>query len=269
MDVIGTIIVDDEEEAREGLRSLLAREDDIEILALSENGLNAIEMIRNYKPDLVFLDIQMPEINGFEVLNSLPDDLLPAVIFVTAYDEYALKAFDVHALDYLLKPFTDERFHQALDHAREQLRGSPEQSVEAQVRNLLRSYREEKSGNPDSLIHSGGTAGDAVNPERLIIKVDGKIKFLSLQNLRRIEAQDYYVKLYHGEDTYLIRESMKEMEKQLPDDRFLRIHNSNIVNVTFIKEMEPYFSGGYIVTLTTGEELKMSRGYAKNISFLK
>lgn len=269
MSSIRTVIVDDEEEAREGLRSLLDNQDDVEVVALLENGLEAIEKIQKHEPDLVFLDIQMPEINGFEVLSSLPSHSLPAVIFVTAYDEYALKAFEVHALDYLLKPFTDERFYKALDHAREELDKSTDQSLNHQLKQLLKSYKKDISEKPNALIHEADSIDNAINNERLIIKADGKIKFLSLDNLRWIEAQDYYVKLYYEEETYLVRETMKAMDEQLPGEQFLRIHNSNIINTSYVDEMEPYFSGGYIVKLTTGEELKMSRGYAKKLSFLK
>lgn len=266
MNPIRTIIVDDEEEAREGIQSLLEKEEDIEILGLAENGLDAIKLIQKHKPDLVFLDIQMPEINGFEVMNSLSTKKLPSVIFVTAFDEYALKAFEVHALDYLLKPFTNERFYQALEIAREQLSVN---SIDSQLKELLESYRNNVSKQPNTLIYDPEPSTSAVGPNRLIVKVNGKIRFLLLEELRRIEAQDYYVKLYHKDDTYLIRETMKEMEKMLSGDHFIRIHKSNIVNISFIEEMEPYFSGGYTVTLTTGEELKMSRGYARNISFLQ
>lgn len=261
MSSIRTLIVDDESEAREGLELLLSRDEEVDLIAKCKNGLEAIQQINQLRPDLVFLDIQMPQINGFEVLSSLPEDRMPKVVFVTAYDQYAVQAFQIHAIDYLLKPFTDERFYDCLKHAKERLHQENTSAVDENYHALIDGYRERQSGEKDQMILSSmGTA-----EQRMLIKSGGKIHFIDFAEIRWIEAFDYYVKVHTADRFFLVRESMKKMEAKLSPHNFIRIHKSSIINLDFIKELEPYFNGEYYVKLKEGEKLKLSRTYRKNL----
>lgn len=265
MKKITTLIIDDEKEAREGVRMLVERSEDNDILGLCKNGLEAIQQIDKLKPDLIFLDIQMPEINGFDVLNSISPEHLPLVVFVTAYDQYALKAFELHAVDYLLKPFSDERFFKALHYANQQIRQVTGKPLDSRLNSLLTSYLNERgSGEEDALIHEPKSKLAHLT-NRLVIKSSGKILFLSLDEVIWIEAYDYYVKVHIKGKYYLLRESMKNMESRLPGEQFVRIHKSSIININYLKELEPSFNGEYAVHLTTGEKLKLSRSYREKL----
>jgi len=261
---IKTIIVDDEFEAREGLKLLLEKDDDISLVTDCKNGIEAIEALTNFKIDLMFLDIQMPMVDGFEVVRSTPHDRLPAIVFTTAYDQYAVKAFEVHAIDYLLKPFSDERFHESLDRAKALVR---QKDLEDEARKL------EKIA--EGVIKTGATAEniliDPESPEsksRLIIKENGQIHFIDLSDIIWIEAYDYYVKVHIANRYYMLRESMKKLIQRLPDKLFARIHKSSIINLNFIKTIDLLGNGEYQILLNSGEQLKVSRGFKDKIKHL-
>ncbi|MEM6845605.1 MAG: response regulator [Bacteroidota bacterium] len=256
---IKTAIVDDELEAREGVARLLAKDHQVDVVAVCSNGIEAIQAIREYHPQLLFLDIQMPQVNGFEVLNSIAEEFLPAVIFTTAYDEYTLKAFEVHAIDYLLKPFTDERFYAALNHAKTIIQKN---TTIHQVPNLVRSQL--KAGQTSQLVSESATS------ERFTVKVDGKVHFIPFQEIIWIEAYDYYVKVHVAERFYLLRGSLKKMATRLPNPPFIRVHKSSIINQNHLQQIAPQSNGNeFQLTLTTGEVLNSSRSYRNQIKTLQ
>ena len=248
---IRTLIVDDEPLARERLRKLLQEEEDIEILSECDNGTEAVATIREQKPGLVFLDVQMPELDGFGVLAQLDAGSMPAIIFVTAHDKFALRAFEVHALDYLLKPFDRERFQAALCRARQQL----QQGSAAELSQRLTAlFADLKSGSKPQ--------------DRLAVKSSGRVLFVKLDDIDWVEAADNYVNLHVGSESHLLRETMGALEDKLPARKFLRISRSTIVNVERIKEMQPMFHGEYAVILRTGTRLTLSRGYRDKLNQL-
>lgn len=242
---IRTLIVDDEPLARDRVKRFLRDEDGIEIIGECGNGSDAVTAIKEKKPDLVFLDIQMPEKNGFDVISSLNPKSLPTIIFVTAYDQYALQAFDVHALDYLLKPFTRERIHRAVARAREQIDGRRFGNLDERLTSLIADLK----GNEKKYL------------ERLVVKTTGRVFFLKVDEIDWIEAAGNYVKLHVGRDTHMIRETMNGIETKLDPEKFLRIHRSTVVHIDRIKELHPMFSGDYAVILRDGTELALSRNY--------
>ena len=255
-----SVIVDDEPEAREGVVLLLSDDPDTEVVAVCANGLEAIQAIKEHSPDLLFLDIQMPQINGFEVLNSLNAGQQPAVIFTTAYDEYTLKAFEIHAIDYLLKPFTDERFYQALAHAKKLLhrRSSPS------LQSLLKA-QPLTNDDQNTLIQEERNA----IPDKLVVKSDGRVHFVPYTDIIWVEAYDYYVKVHVKDRYFLLRDSLKHMERRLPSSQFVRIHKSSIVNVQYIASLVPQDTGSdYQVMLTNGVELRSSRSYREDVKQL-
>jgi two-component system LytT family response regulator len=249
---IRTLIVDDEPLAREGVRLLLEGDPEIEVVGEPGNGRDALAAIKRVKPDLVFLDVQMPEMNGFEVLAALPAEQLPAVIFVTAFDRYALRAFEVHALDYLLKPFDDERFADALARAKRQLKLSHVSSLSERLLSLLENVRPE----PDREMLS-----------RIAIKDAGRVVFLDVSEVDWIEAADYYVQLHVGQKSYLHRESMQRLEEKLDPDRFLRIHRSAIVNRRCVRELR-HKGRELLCVLASGVALKVARSQRSKLQKL-
>ncbi|RMG31570.1 MAG: DNA-binding response regulator [Bacteroidetes bacterium] len=253
------MIIDDEAEARAGIKLLLARDEEIRIVGSCSNGLEAIEAITAHQPQLLLLDIQMPEINGFEVLGSLPPTNMPAVIFITAYDQYALRAFDIHAIDYLLKPFTDQRFFEAIRHAKNHIQSASAAQIHQNLRALLAHYQQKLPREElPRLVHESQQ-----QPERMVIKSEGSIIFLPIADIQWIEAHDYYIKIHLEHQSYLLRESMKRILQRLPAQKFCRIHKSSIVNLNFVQELQPVFNGEYAVVMQNGEKLKLSRGYRK------
>ncbi len=261
MNKLAAVIVDDEKQARDGLKVLLARDPKIEVIAVCRNGMQAIDEIARLQPDLLFLDIQMPEINGFEVLNSLPDDILPAVIFATAYDKYALQAFEVHAIDYLLKPFTDARFFEALERAKQQIRGTQTRHISHRLLSLLNDYQDVHGDDPSVLVHEG----EAVKPanDRLVIKSSGKIHLMPLRRIHYFESSDYFVTVHAERQEYMVRESLKSLVARLPESQFFRIHRSTVVNLNMIQTVQPHANGDFAVTLRSGRELRGSRKYRR------
>jgi two-component system, LytTR family, response regulator len=241
---IKVLIADDELLARKFIRRLLKQEPEVEIVAECGNGKEAAAMIRQEKPDLVFLDVQMPEMDGFAVLDAVGLDELPEIIFTTAYESYAIRAFELHALDYLLKPFDQVRFKAAMKHARERLDSRPPGGGRFQIGTLLESIKAQQQ-----------------HLERLIIKADGRITFLNTLEIDWIEADDKYVHLHTAKGKRMVRQTLGAMEAQLDPAKFLRIHRSTIVNIERIKELQPLFSGEHSLLLDNGTKLTLSRSY--------
>ena len=244
--LLRTVIADDEPLARERMRSLLADEDDIEVVAEAADGLSTVDAILTHAPDLVFLDISMPKLDGFGVIEAVGADRMPTVVFVTAYDKHALRAFDVQALDYLLKPFDTDRFQAALRRVRQQIEGGQgdiERRLLALVRDLNRPAR----------------------PERIVVKSSGRLFFLRTDEIDWVEAAGNYVKLHVGAESHLMRETMTAIEQRLNPETFFRIHRSHIVNLERIKELQPWFNGEYVVLLQNGTRLTLSRGYREKL----
>jgi len=251
MEKIRTMIVDDEPLARRGIRAQLKEEKDIEIISECRNGSEAVAAIEKQSPDLVFLDVQMPELDGFGVLDAVGVERMPAVIFVTAYDRYALRAFEVHALDYLLKPFDDERFGKAVQRARRQIERKSIDDLSSRLRGLLDDLQSTRK-----------------YVERLVVKSAGRIFFLSVAEIDWIEAADNYVRLHAGRESHLLRETMSSLEKKLDPAQFVRVHRSRIVNIRKIKELRPLFRGEYDITLRDGTRLESGRGYRDRLQKL-
>lgn len=245
------VIVDDEPIAREGIRTQLAREPAVEIVAECVDGLEAVETIRELAPDLLFLDVQMPGMSGFEVMETIGVDMVPAVVFVTAYDKYALQAFDVNAVDYLLKPFDTERFQKAFQRALVQIQRSNTAAINENLKALLETIKP-------------GTR----YLERLVVKSKGRIFFLPVSEIDWIESADNYVSLHAGRETHLIRETLTRLETKLNPEEFLRIRHAAIVNVKRIRELRPLFKGEYEIVLQNGTKLTSSRRYRRHVEQL-
>ena len=242
---IRTIIVDDETLARERIRKLLEADAEIEIAGEASNGLDAVKLVQKEKPALIFLDVQMPELDGFGVLEKLAREKLPAIIFVTAHDKFALKAFEVHAIDYLLKPFDRARFQIALQRAKEKIQQtSATEKVDQRFSHLIADLRSETK-----------------LPDRLAVKIEGRILVLKIDDLDWIEADGNYVKLHVGKDCHLMRETLSALETRLPAQNFFRVSRSAIVNADRIKELQPMFHGDHILLLRDGTRVTLSRNY--------
>lgn len=238
------LIIDDELPARRKIITFLQDEPEIEIVGEADDGLKAITAIEQLKPDLIFLDIQMPHLTGFEVLQQINESIMPKIIFTTAYDQYALKAFEVHAIDYLLKPFDQERFQKALKHA---LQPATSQLPE-QLSSLISALNKQRN-----------------YLQRLLIKITGRIIIIKVEDIDWIEAEEKYVQLHVGKDKYLYRETMSTLEQELDPQKFVRIHRSYIVQLDFIKELSPWSHGDYLVILKDGTELNMGRNYRERL----
>jgi len=248
---IRTLIVDDEPLARERIGKLLTKEADVEIVGECADGRQALTAIRKHQPDLVFLDVQMPELDGFGVLAQLEAGAMPAVVFVTAHDRFALRAFEVHALDYLLKPFDAERFREALMRARDRLQRQHTGELTQRIGELLADLKTV-----------------AEHQDRLAVKSVGKVLFLSIEEIDWIEAADNYVNLHVGNESHLHRETMAALESRLPRGKFMRISRSTIVNIERIKELQPLFHGEYAVILRNGTRLTLSRSHREKLNRL-
>lgn len=251
MKKIRTLIVDDEPLAREGVRMLLADDPEIAIAGECGNGSAAVKSIVTLEPDLVFLDVQMPEMNGFDVLEQLGADAAPAIIFVTAFDKYAVQAFEVHAVDYLLKPFTRERFFKALGKAKTQIRDQGDDESRERLQGLIE-----------------GLAPRERYLERIVVKSPGRIFFLDVAQIDWIEAADTYVRIHVGRDSHLVRGTMNRLETRLDPNRFLRVHRSTILNLKRVKELHPLFHGEYAITLYDGTQISSGRSYRNKLQRL-
>ncbi|HUR79688.1 MAG TPA: LytTR family DNA-binding domain-containing protein [Thermoanaerobaculia bacterium] len=232
------VIVDDEPLARDGIRMLLERDREIAV-AGEATGTDAAALVARTRPDILFLDIQMPEVDGFALLEQIGADAVPAIVFVTAFDRYALKAFEVHALDYLLKPFDDARFAKALEHAKERVRAQKRGETDARISELL--------------------ADRASAVQRFLIPVREKTIVVNAADIDWIEAADYYVSLHVAGASHLLRRTMDEIEKQLDPRQFFRVHRSAIVNIDRVREIHPLFRGDCALVLSNGAQVKLSR----------
>lgn len=240
---IRVLIVDDEPWARKRIATLLKAEVDVEIVVECADGGTAIKKISELSPDLVFLDVQMPEVDGFDVIEAVGPERMPLVIFATAYDKYALQAFDAHALDYLLKPFDEERFQRALDRARKDLqreKGGSESTLRALLKTLQEGHK---------------------YLQRLVVKSGGRVVFLKASDIDWFEATGNYVTLHVGRDSHLLRGTMNALEPKLNSEQFIRIHRSAIINLDRIKALQPWFRGEQVLVLKDGTELTVGRAF--------
>ena len=244
MEKIRTLIVDDEPLAREGLRLYLDEHHDLDVIGECGDGATAVLAIRDYRPDLVFLDVQMSGLDGFGVLRTIATDAMPVIVFVTAYDQFALQAFEAHAIDYLLKPLDPERLDTALERVRNQLHGKSRRDRDERVLALLSQV--------------GGTPRYI---ERLVTRSDGKIRIIRVDDIDYIEAAGNYAKIHVGGKMHLVREGMNSLESKLDSGKFLRIHRSVIVRIDRIKELESLYQGDYVVVLHDGTRLTTGRKY--------
>ena len=243
-----TLIVDDEPMARAHLRTLLAGHEELEVVGECGDGRSAVDTIRREAPDLVLLDVQMPELDGLSVVREIGPERMPAVIFVTAYDEHALAAFEVHALDYVLKPVNRERFADAVTRAAGLVRAGAVEERRDTLRELVERLEDE---NPDR--------------ERIAIRADGRVVLLRVGDIDWIEAADDYVRFHVGSTVYVHRDTLTRLEKRLPASRFMRVHRSTIVNVDRIRELQPWFQSDWVIILADGTRLHSGRRYREAI----
>lgn len=255
------IIVDDEPAARRGVRLLLERDPGVEIAGEAATGAEAAALIASERPDLAFLDVQMPGSDGFEALSRIDPALAPVVVFVTAYDEHALRAFEVHAVDYLLKPYDDARFAAALQRAKQEARRRQTDAVNSHLTQLLALLRQ--TGDRTAAAQAAEKPGD-----RILLKSSGEIFFLKAEEIDWIEAEGDYMKFHVAGRAHLMRETMARLEARLDPKRFIRIHRSTIVNIDRLRKLSPSFAGEYAVILHDGTKLKLSRGYHERIAAL-
>jgi two-component system, LytTR family, response regulator len=242
------LIVDDEPTARRRLKRFLQKAADVELVAECGDGVNAVAAIREHRPDVVFLDVQMPEMDGFGVLRGLGTERVPVVIFVTAFDQFALRAFEAQALDYLLKPFGEERVLQALERARTFLEGRAKTVFQQQLAGLLRAAAER----------------DKISP-RLPVKNNDRVLLLKPREIDWVEADGDYVMLHAGQESHLLRSTLAEMERRLEPEGFVRIHRSRLVNLDRVKEFRPLFQGESLVVLKDGVRLNASQTGMKQL----
>jgi len=258
--MLNTLIVDDEALARRGLKHRLQSASDVHVIGEARNGREAVEMIRKHAPDLVFLDIQMPGMDGFDVVRALEPDEMPAIVFVTAFDEFAIKAFDANAVDYILKPIEDDRLKSALDRVRKR---STDKRASKDRKSLLRLVSE-LAGEPISSVEELGVKkfGKILKePSRLAIKDAGKTTWVDQQDIEWIDAAGDYMCVHVDGETHIMRKTMKQLEKELDPTILQRVHRSTIVNVGRVKQMQSHINGEYFLTLQSGHTIKLSRTY--------
>jgi two-component system LytT family response regulator len=227
---------------------MLAEDPEIQILEECANGEEALEAIQKYSPDLIFLDVEMPGMDGFAVIEEMDAESMPAIVFVTAYDQYAVRAFEVYALDYLLKPFDRERFDKALERAKSHIVTEKSENMSRRILDAL----EQIKSKPTHL-------------ERLVIKMNGHIFFVRAEEIDWLEAEGNYVRLHTGKESYLLRDTISALESQLDPKRFVRVHRSAIVNIDRIQELQPWFHGEYRIILREGVQLTLSRSYKEKL----
>jgi two-component system, LytTR family, response regulator len=244
-----TVIVDDEDLARRGIRALAARAADVEVIAECSNAREAIEVIREQTPDLIFLDVQMPGKSGFEVIDAVGPSERPHFVFVTAFDEFAVRAFEVNALDYILKPVNEQRFEMALQRAREALASARDGSVGRRLEQLAADL-----GRPIQ-------AAAAYGPDRIPVKTGGRVMVIRIADIDWVKAEHDYVSLYVGSKSWLVRETMSSIEARFASSGFVRIHRSTLVNADRVRELRPLEKGEFKVILRDGVELKLSRNF--------
>jgi len=256
---VTVLVADDEPLARRRLLRLLRAEPGVEVVAECKGGRSAVEQIRARNPDLVFLDIQMPDLDGFGVIAEVGPERMPSVVFVTAFDQYALRAFEVHALDYLLKPFEAERFHSALVRARANL--SPQRATAYPGEDRLRQLLAEVLGTGQAREGEATTTRGSQFFERVAVKTDGATRILQIADVDWFETDGNYVRVHVGKSTYLIRSTANRLQEELDPRRFARIHRRFLVNIDRVVGLEPWFGGDAIVLLRDGSKLRLSRNY--------
>lgn len=267
--ILKTLIVDDESLARRGLVHRLRDITDIEIVGEAKNGREALNLIREKNPDLVFLDIQMPGLSGFQVVQQLDIETMPVILFLTAYDEYAVQAFEVNALDYILKPIDEERLHQVLEKVRANL--SQKRALK-QKQALLQMVSQISGESISSFAELEGknVAGlKQKEPSRLAIRDGGKTTWVNQQDIEWIDAAGDYMCVQALGTTYIMRKTMKELEKELDDSILQRIHRSTIINISLVREMESHINGEYFLTLDSGHRVKLSRTYKNKLKLFR
>jgi two-component system LytT family response regulator len=275
---VRVLIVDDEGLARQRVRRLLQNESDVEVVGEAETGHDAVAMIRDLQPDLVCLDVQMPGLDGFGVLGEIDGGHVPMVLFITAYDEHAQRAFDVHAVDYVLKPVDADRFRAAFDKARKQRATAVAAERLGELLETVRRLADGASGEGGSALvagaPSGGATAAAAAPansanaryaSRILVKQDGRMFFVKTTEIDWIEADRNYVRLHVGKTAHTIRERISHLEETLDPRLFARIHRSTIVNLNRVREMQQWFSGDYVVILEDGTRLRLSRHYRDRV----
>lgn len=249
---IRCLVVDDEPLGRERIVALLNTIPRAEIVGTCADGAEAVESIGELTPDLVFLDVQMPELDGFGVLSAISQSDRPEVIFVTAHDQYALKAFEVHAQDYLLKPFDAERLHSAFERAAERIEGRrANRGINSQLQALLEDLQQQRT-----------------RRTRIPIKSDGRVTLLPVEQIDWIESSDNHVKIHANKQIFTVRQTLQSLEQSLSPTEFVRVHRGSMVNVTRIREIQPWFNGEYVVLLLDGTQVKTSRGYRARLEEL-
>jgi two-component system, LytTR family, response regulator len=245
-----SLVVDDESLARQRIRTLISRRDDLSIVAECSTGAEAVEAIRQHEPDLIFLDVQMPEMDGFDVIAKIGEDVIPPVIFITAFDEYAINAFEVGAIDYLLKPVDEERFNQTVERAKARIAERQRPALTAQLGALIKQM------------------GDGTKPgsgSRIGLKVQGRVLFLDPAQIYWIQARDDLARVHLADSAYDVREPLRSLEQRLPASSFLRIHRSAIVNTAHVLEAEPFDQGDQMLILRNGKRLTTGRSYRKAV----
>ncbi len=259
---IRALIVDDEPLARDSIRIALGREPDVSVVAECGDGWAAVQAIRDLAPDLVFLDVQMPELGGFDLIAAIGTDRMPATVFVTGHDEFALQAFDACALDYVLKPFDDGRFARAVERARTWLRAHSREELHVRLSRLLDAYEAKRNGAGTS---PPGNGRGGLFARRLLVRKGDSYRFLTTREVDWLEAAGNYVNVHSGEESFRVRGPLSGILDQLDPAVFVRIHRSTVVNVGRIREVQPWFSGDYVAILDDGTQLRVSRGYRDDL----
>ncbi len=264
---IRTIIVDDEALSRRGIELRLREAGDFDVVAQCTNGREALAAISAYSPDMVFLDIQMPGMSGFEVLAHIPHESLPVLVFITAYDQYAIQAFEARAVDYLLKPIDEARFQTALERVREHVRAKSAVNQRDRLMEIIAEITGSGELALDELLTRGRAAVEAKHPEVLPIRQGRETVRVPVAAIRWIDAAGDYMCIHAGSDTHILRGTMKELEELLDPKLFQRVHRSTIVNLRLVKSLRAHMNGEYFLTLDGGHELKLSRTYRDKVEY--
>lgn len=254
MSKIRVIIVDDEKVAREGVSMLLSKDNRFDLLDTCANGKQAIESIAHFDPDVVFLDIQMPDMNGFEVLDRLPETVKPLVVFITAFDQYAIKAFEKHAFDYLLKPFDDDRFFNVLERTKKQVSLIKSGQYSQNIEDLVKQFTTPKEKEDEPVERY---------IKRLLVKREGGVTFIDVKDIIAIEALDYHLKIISTIDEHIMRKSLNAIEEKLDPNQFVRIHRSTIINIDYIKTIERFTADENIAILKNESSYRISKSGRK------
>jgi two-component system, LytTR family, response regulator len=264
---ITTVIVDDEALSRRGIEIRLLASADFQVVAQCANGREALAAVTQHKPDVLFLDIQMPGMSGFDVLAQLPQESLPAIVFVTAYDQYAIRAFEAHAVDYLLKPVDDSRFSAALERVRTQVHSRSAASQRDRLVQIIAEITGSGELALEELLARGPRAAEPRRPGVLPIRQGRETVRVAIESIQWIDAAGDYMCIHAGGNTHILRGTMKELEGVLDPKLFQRVHRSTIVNLSLVKSLRAHMNGEYFLTLEGGHELKLSRTYRDKVEY--